>query len=136
MTAKAPWVLDASALLAFLHGERGAEVVAEALLEGALISAVNWAETLTKLAELGQEPDAVSHRLEDEGILGTTLVIRPFEEQLARRVAQLRQATRSAGLSLGDRSCLALAAHLDLPALTADRNWKDLDVGIEIKLIR
>lgn len=136
MSSRASWVLDASALLAYLHGESGAESVSETLLEGACISAVNWAETLSKLAERGQAPEAVSQRLEDEGILGSTLEIHPLDERAARRIAELRPSTRKAGLSLGDRACLALASQLKLVALTADSAWAELDLGIEVRLIR
>lgn len=54
-------VLDASALLAYLHGETGASVVTAALIQETAISSVNWAETLSKLAERGQNPESVTH---------------------------------------------------------------------------
>lgn len=136
MALQATSILDASALLAFLHGEPGAEAVAEALTQGALISAVNWAEVLTKLAELGEPPEAVTERLEKMGVLGFALEIQPFDEPQARSVARLREATREHGLSLGDRACLALAERLQLEALTADRAWARLVLEIKIRNIR
>ncbi|MBA3471731.1 MAG: type II toxin-antitoxin system VapC family toxin [Rubrobacter sp.] len=119
-------VLDASAVLAYLQDEPGAEVVEAALNDGACVSAANWAEVLSKLAELDQDPDEVAERFKQEGVLGEGLVVYPLDEAQARRVARLRPTTRSTGLSLADRACLALATSLDLPALTADRAWAEL----------
>jgi ribonuclease VapC len=130
------WVLDSSALLAFLQGEPGADLVAESLTQGSWISAVNWAETLSKLQELGEDPDAVALRLENYGILGTALLVIPLEEATARAIARLRPSTRDLGLSLGDRACLALTQQAGATALTADRAWNRLELGIDIRLIR
>ncbi len=129
-------VLDASALLAYLQGEPGAERVAEVLVLGAAISSVNWAETLTKLAERGQDPEAVATQLRDRGLLNKTLLVYPVDESLARKIAQLRLPTRSEGLSLGDRACLALASQLKKPVITTDRAWNSLNLAVEIRLIR
>jgi PIN domain nuclease of toxin-antitoxin system len=129
-------VLDASALLAFLRDEPGADLVGEALVAGANISAINWAEALGKLADQGQEPETVAQDLEDQGILGPALVVHEVDELLARRIAELRPLTRALGLSLGDRACLALGRRLGLTILTADRDWMDLDLGLDIRLIR
>ena len=111
-------------------------MVEEVLLGGALISSINWAETLSKLVDQGQEPDTVTRRLEDEGILGIALRVYPVDEPLARLIAILRSSTRQFGLSLGDRACLALSLHLRIGALTADRDWGKLDFPFEIKMIR
>ncbi len=129
-------VLDASALLALLRGEAGEEVVAEALAGGAWISAVNWSEVLAKLAEVGIPTERALAELINRGVLGQALQIAPFEEVAALLTAQLREPTRGRGLSLGDRACLALAQHKQRPALTADRSWRELEVGVEIRLIR
>ncbi|MFZ1106612.1 MAG: PIN domain-containing protein [Hyphomicrobiaceae bacterium] len=64
------------------------------------------------------------------------LAIVPFDEELARQTGALRPATRSLGLSLGDRACLALAQRERLPVLTADRSWAKLDLGIAITMVR
>ena len=66
--------------------------------------------------------------------LGLTVV--PFDEEQAYKAGLLRQTTRSQGLSLGDRACLALAHSLGLPAITADRAWSNLNVGVEVILVR
>ncbi len=129
-------VLDASALLAYLQGEPGADAVADALLQTAAISAVNWAETLSKLAERGQDPDAVTTYLREQGLLDQALIIYPLDEEIGLDIAKLRIPTRSLGLSLGDRACLALALKLNLPALTTDRAWENLSLGLEIRVIR
>ena len=60
----------------------------------------------------------------------------PVDAELGLRAGVLHAATRSRGLSLGDRICLALAEGEGVPALTADRAWADLDIGIEVSLIR
>lgn len=129
-------VLDASALLALLRDEPGADEVEQALGLGASVSTVNWAEVLSKLADVGEEPDAVTASLMDGGILSEGLVIRPLDEAQAVRIAELRPITRSVGLSLADRACLALAGTLDLPALTADRVWAGLGLDLRVELIR
>ena len=67
---------------------------------------------------------------------GLRLRIVPFDEGHAYKAGSLRHSTRHVGLSLGDRACLVLAAAMSLPALTADRAWADLDIGVEVQLIR
>lgn len=129
-------VLDASALLAYLQDEPGAELVASALSRGCQISTVNWAEVMTKADETGTPPDELTRALTERGILGQLLLVVPFDAAQARRVAKLRRSTRAQGLSLADRSCLALAIERGLPALTTDRVWKDLAVGAEIETLR
>jgi len=123
-------VLDASALLAMLQGEPGGEVVQE-LLETALISSVNWAEVAQKALEWQAEVEGMRHELAALG-----LEILPFTAPVAETTARLRATTRQAGLSLGDRACLATAAVLGLPAITADRVWLDLGLPIEIRAVR
>jgi PIN domain nuclease of toxin-antitoxin system len=123
-------VLDASALLAMLQEEPGGEVVQE-LLETAAISSVNWSEVVQKA--LDWESDIEGLRLELEAL---GLQILPFTAVIAETTAGLRSATRHAGLSLGDRACLALAAALSLPAVTADRIWPEAGLPLEIRVVR
>ena len=123
-------VLDASAVLASFLREPGGDRILELLPDG-LLSAVNYAETLTRLLERG-----VPERELTEAVADLDEIVVPFEAEQARLAAALRGATRPLGLSLGDRACLALAQVRGLPALTADRRWADLDLGVEVRLIR
>ncbi len=124
-------VLDASAVLALLREEPGAVTVAQALTDGAAISAVSVAEVITKLIEAGGTEHDVRRRLS-----ALTLRIVAFDAEQAYQTGLLRRLTRRAGLSLGDRACLALARQLHLPALTADRLWQQVQVGVNVRLIR
>jgi ribonuclease VapC len=124
------YVLDASALLAFSQGEDGANVVGP-LLERSVISSVNWAEVLQRAISLGLGTQGKQEDLESLGVQ-----ILPFTVEDAGYTAQLWSISRQAGLSLGDRACLSLAARLGLPALTADRSWAALDLDVEVRLIR
>src|SRR5690348_11016078 len=117
------FVLDASALLALLGSEPGEDVVAQALARGAAISTVNLAEVVAKLAESGMPEEAIHAALDP---LGFKLI--DFNHDLAFQTGLLRPLTRLAGLSLGDRACLALGRHLSLPTPTADRNWAQLSL--------
>ncbi|HET7044622.1 MAG TPA: type II toxin-antitoxin system VapC family toxin [Gaiellaceae bacterium] len=126
----APSVLDASALLALLHAEPGAPVVEDAV-ERAVISAVNWSEVQQRRVAHGV--DGTGLRADVEGL---GVAIEPFTAEDAEQAAELWAPTRSLGLSLADRACLALALRLGRPALTADRAWLELDVGVEIRSIR
>ncbi|MFY9825788.1 MAG: type II toxin-antitoxin system VapC family toxin [Thermoanaerobaculia bacterium] len=123
-------VLDASALLALLGSEPGTEIVAESI-PGAAISTVNLSEVVSKLTERGVPEQAVRAALRE-----IELEIHPFSEDHAYRTGFLRLATRSLGLSLGDRACLALGQRLTASVLTTERNWRELDLGIEIRVIR
>jgi ribonuclease VapC len=129
-------VLDASALLALLKGEPGAERVSEALERGAYLSAVNLAEVLSKLADWGEDPAEAQARMAQVGLLGAAVEVLPFTGEDALEVARLRALTRAYGLSFGDRACLALARRLGLPALTAERAWAELDLGIPVEVLR
>lgn len=129
-------VLDASAILAYLKGEPGAAVVSDAIGKGAAVSAINWAEVLSKLAEAGAPPNEVTTTLTEKGILGRGIVVCVADEALACEMAQLYPQTRRKGISLGDRACLALARSLNLPALTADSKWGSLALGAEVRQIR
>ncbi|MGX7709545.1 type II toxin-antitoxin system VapC family toxin [Methylobacterium sp. Gmos1] len=126
-------ILDASAVLAVIFGEAGADRVA-GHLPGARISSVNAAEVMTKLVDLGMPEDTV-----DAIIEGLQLTVVPFEVAHARECARLRTLTRGAGLSLGDRACLAVARQFDAPAFTTDRAWLRLDgtaLGVTVELLR
>lgn len=123
-------VLDASAVLAVLQREPGADRVL-ARLGGAAISAVNFAEVVTRLASKGTDLAQVLTDLHT--LLGD---IRPFDIRQAEAAGLLSASTRPFGLSLGDRACLTLAKHLNVPVLTADRAWAKLDVGVAVELIR
>lgn len=129
-------VLDASAFLAYLRDEAGAEIVENALISGCYISTINWGEILSKTVDLGESPDNIIKQLKDEGLLENSLAIIDFTEEDAITIAKFRPLTKSAGLSLGDRACLALGKRLNLPVLTADKVWSTLSLGITINLIR
>ena len=132
----APPVLDASAFLAYLGDERGAEHVAEAIAGGATISAVNLAEVLSSAAQRGLDPEQLATELADRGLLGGAVTVEAFTTADAIEVGLLRPLTRDAGLSLGDRACLALARRLGVPALTADTTWVQAALDVELRQIR
>jgi PIN domain nuclease of toxin-antitoxin system len=123
-------VLDASALLALLQREPGADVI-EALLDRSAISAVNWSEVVQRLLRRGL---ALADVGPDLGALDLAVV--PFDAEQAETAADLEAVTRAAGLSLADRACLALAREARVPAFTADHSWESVDVGVEIRLVR
>ena len=123
-------LLDASALLALLNHEPGCDLVTEQI-PGALISAVNLAEVAGKLAELGVPVDEVRLVIE---VLGLSVV--EFDAEMAFEAGRLRTSTRAAGLSLGDRACLATASLRKAAVLTADRSWASLDLGIPVQCTR
>jgi len=129
-------VLDASALLTYLGGERGADEIRTRIMAGAAISAVNWAEVLSKLAERGEDPDLAAQELKRAGFLGSVLLVLPVDEALALQIARLRLPTKAVGLSLGDRACLGLGILLDLPVVTTDAAWKKVKLPIEVHAIR
>jgi PIN domain nuclease of toxin-antitoxin system len=129
-------VLDASALLAYLNDEEGAQLVEDALIRGSAISAVNMAEVLSKLTDLGKEPDEVSGELQRRGFLGGTLAVFPLTADDAIAIANLHRKTKVHGLSLGDRACLGLALRLRVRALTADRAWSRLKIAVKVEVIR
>jgi ribonuclease VapC len=122
--------IDASALLAMLFDEPGAETVADSIAGGAATSAVNLSEVATVL---------IRHKKDPEEILGPVreqLEVEPFTDADALAAAALFPKTTSKGLSLGDRSCLALAQRLGAPAITAEHVWAELELDIEVQLIR
>lgn len=124
-------VLDASALLALLFEEPGAEVVA-GVLSSCSLSAVNYAEVITRLVREGLPP------LESVRKLGAlNLPVIPWDQSLAEAAADLGPLAKTHGLSFGDRACLATARSLRHTALTTERAWRRLPkLGIEIQFIR
>jgi PIN domain nuclease of toxin-antitoxin system len=129
-------VLDASALLAYLQDEPGAEVVEAALAEGAVINAATYAEALTRLSDTGRDLPTVFRQLQEPGLIGDFLSVIALIEEDAITIARLRASTRAHGLSLGDRACLATGLRLGRPVITADRTWATLDIGVPVHLIR
>lgn len=124
------YVLDASAVLAVIQEEPGAERI-EAHLDTGCISAVNLAEIVGKLQDRGLGDSEI-----DELIALLDLDTRILDKEGAVFMGKLRQTTKVAGLSLGDRACLALAHSLGATAITMDRAWKDLDIGVTIEVAR
>jgi ribonuclease VapC len=124
-------VLDASAILAMLNDEPGAEKITPELLSRASTSAVNLAEVQTILVRKGGDPDE-SWALAVDPIPD----VEPFTAEQARIAGTLIQKTRSLGLSLGDRACLALAIALDAPVYTTDQLWRKLRLGVPIHVLR
>lgn len=123
-------VLDSSALLAFIQAEAGGEAVAGVVGE-ALMSSVNLAEVVTKLVERTGSLEIARTAI---GMASVDVV--DFDRPQAEQAGLLAKTTRSHGLSLGDRACLALAMHHGAPVLTADRIWAKLKINVEIRLIR
>jgi ribonuclease VapC len=127
-------VMDSSAILAILRGEPGCDYVQELLQsEECSISSVNMAEVGSKLIDYGLPPEEfprIARQLQIDII--------DFNTMQSIQSAQIRKITRSAGLSLGDRACLALAKLMDGTAVTSDRAWLDISeaVGIKVLMIR
>jgi ribonuclease VapC len=124
------YVLDASALLCVLFGEPGAERV-ETVLSGAQVSAVNFSEVVAKLVDRGAPDDIIVGDLRELDI-----DIIQMDHAQAERAGLMRRKTRAAGLSVGDRACLALAGMRGAVAVTADRAWAGLDVGVTVEVVR
>lgn len=125
-----PYVLDSSAVLAIAFDEQGGRDLARILPLGA-ISAVNATEVVSRLIDRGEEAEGAREVFSAFG-----LEVVAFDSEQAHAAAALRKATRQAGLSLGDRACLALADARSARVITADRAWADLNVGVEIEVIR
>ena len=123
-------VLDASALLAYLQDEPGAERV-RAALANAVMSTVNWAEVVGKARD-----DGVDTRELREDLASLGLAFEPLSAVQAEIAGQIKERTRRYGLSLGDRACLALGSDRGEPICTADRVWEQLDLGVEVESIR
>lgn len=125
-------VVDASAVMALMLGEPGAEQVM-AMIRRSLMSTVNVSECCARGVERGASADAVLAI-----IRGYEVRVEPFDLEDALAAAQLRAPTRAVGASLGDRACLALARRYALPVMTSDRRLAEIDsaLGIDIRLIR
>lgn len=123
-------VLDASALLVLINQETGHEKIAEYLSEGCM-STVNLSEVAAVLQTLKMPNKDIQSLL-------NSLVsnISVFDEQQAFLTAELRAITRDTGLSLGDRACLALGQHKNIPVITADKVWAKLNIPVKVILIR
>lgn len=126
-------VLDASALLAILQVEQGVESFSSEphLLNGAVMSTVNMAEVQGKLLSKGMPPEQAWL-----AILSTVPVRVAMDEKQAKLAGDLLPQTRTLGLSLGDRACIALALVLQAPVYTTDRQWAKLKLGIPVHVIR
>ncbi len=124
-------VLDASAILAILNQEPGSERLSLEVLSEAVGSTVNLAEVQARLVNKGGIPEEAW-----EDALSTVREVVSFTEEQAKIAGSLVVQTRTLGLSLGDRACLALGILLDAPVYTTDRAWKKLKVGIPIHLLR
>jgi PIN domain nuclease of toxin-antitoxin system len=123
-------VLDASALLTLLLQEPGATAVADVIAEGAAVSTVNLSEVAAVLVRHERDADRILRAVTSQ------VTVEPFTPEDALAAAALWAPTRTAGLSLGDRACLALAQRLRVPAVTADREWATINVGVTIQLVR
>jgi ribonuclease VapC len=124
-------VFDASAMLAMLQRERGEEKLTEDIRERSVASAVNLAEVQTKLVKKGGDPDESW-----DDALSAIDSVEPYTSDHARIAGDLIATTERFGLSLGDRSCLALAIALKAPVYTTEQVWKNLELGIPIHVIR
>jgi PIN domain nuclease of toxin-antitoxin system len=124
-------VLDASAILAIIFHEPGAEKLTDAILDDAVASTVNLAEVQSKLVKKGYIPEEAW-----EDILSLVTSAEPFSSEQAMIAGSLIAKTEKYGLSLGDRSCLALAISLTAPVYTTEQIWRGLKVGVPIHVIR
>ncbi|MGH9319918.1 MAG: type II toxin-antitoxin system VapC family toxin [Vicinamibacteria bacterium] len=123
-------VLDASAILALVNDEPGAEEV-QKILPNAAVSAVNFSEVFGKLSEIGMPEEDIAGALD-----GLGLIVHDFGRADARVAGLLRPVTKKLGLSLGDRACLALAIRLGVPALTTEKTWRSLNLEVKIQVVR
>jgi ribonuclease VapC len=122
-------VIDASALIAMLKDERGADKVADAIA-GARMCVVNYAEVVSHFAYAGMPEREIDAMLDP---LPFDLV--PVDKALAQIAGRLRKVTSEAGLSLGDRFCLALALRDGLPAWTSDTGWRKVADVIKAEVV-
>lgn len=124
-------VLDASAILAIIFQERGAERLTDDIMDHSVIGTVNLAEVQSKLIKKGFDPEEAW-----ESALSLVTAAEPYTSEQARIAGDLITKTEKYGLSLGDRSCLALAIALKAPVYTTEQIWRNLKLGIPIHVIR
>jgi PIN domain nuclease of toxin-antitoxin system len=124
-------VLDASAILAIVFQERGGEKLTAEILQDAVISTVNLTEVQSKLIKKGYLPEEAW-----EDAFSLINSAEPFTNEQARIAGDLITKTEKYGLSLGDRSCLALAMALKAPVYTTEQAWRNLKLGVPIHVIR
>jgi len=124
-------VLDASAILTVIQRERGAEKLTAEVLKDAVVSTVNLAEVQSKLVKNGYSSQEAW-----EDALALVMGVEPYTREHARIAGDLIMTTEKYGLSLGDRSCLALAIALKAPVYTTEQAWKNLKIGVPIHVIR
>ena len=126
-------ILDASALLALINNEKGADKV-EALIGNIIMSSVNVTEVASKIYDLLGDNNEEQCKLSIEPFVHSVI---DFDKSLCYMAASLKNQTKNKGLSLGDRACIATALQLDLPVYTADKIWAELDIAnLKLKLIR
>jgi PIN domain nuclease of toxin-antitoxin system len=124
------FLLDASAIIAAMKNEKGAEQVFE-VMDSASISAVNFTEVYEHFLALDYDAEEL-----DKVLLSLGLQVHDYDLEQARCAAFLRKDTRKLGLSLGDRACIALGILQNLTIVTADKTWADLKIKAKIKVIR
>jgi ribonuclease VapC len=124
------YVVDTSAIIAFVNRETGWEAIGKHS-DALYLSAVNLAECVAVIVRKGATLDGARRLMS-----AADFRIVDFDRDLAEQAGALIAQTKQAGLSLGDRACLALAVREKLPVLTADKAWKDLKVGVDIRLVR
>ena len=124
-------VFDASAMLALIQHERGEEKLTDEILVRAVASTVNLAEVQSKLVKKSYDQDKSW-----VAALNTVSAVEPFTDEQAKIAGDLITTTEKYGLSLGDRSCLALAIALNAPVYTTEQIWRNLKVGVPIHVIR
>lgn len=123
-------VLDSSALLAFINQENGSELV-EGYLPNAVMSSVNVSEVVAVLSQIDMPEDVIINIIYELGI-----EVISFDQEQALQTGFLRNKTKAAGLSLGDRACINLASIKNLNVITADKIWDTLELEKNIILIR
>lgn len=126
-------ILDASALLALINNENGADIV-EPLIGNIIMSSVNVTEVAAKVYDLLGNNSEDQCKLSIEPFIHSII---DFDKSLCYLAASLKAHTKHKGLSLGDRACIATALQLELPVYTADKVWADLNIpDLKLKLIR